>query len=124
MSDKTAPVISVILPVYNVADYIDICMESLVNQTFSDFEMLLINDGSGDGSSAKCHEWAAKDARVRVIDKENEGVAATAGDFGFHVLRMNISFHRTISVFWLCIGTPGTLALMPLDAARRLKRAL
>ena len=77
MSDKTAPVISVILPVYNVADYIDICMESLVNQTFSDFEMLLINDGSGDGSSAKCHEWAAKDARVRVIDKENEGVAAT-----------------------------------------------
>ena len=44
MSDKTAPVISVILPVYNVADYIDICMESLVNQTFSDFEMLLINE--------------------------------------------------------------------------------
>ena len=70
-------------------------------------------------------------ARVANIDLEfrlraarHEGVAATAGNFGFHVLRMNISFHRTISVFWLCIGTPGTLALMPLDAARRLKRAL
>ena len=72
-----APEISVILPVYNVGEYLDICMESLRRQTFGDFEALLINDGSTDGSAARCRAWAERDGRVRFIDKENEGVAVT-----------------------------------------------
>ena len=68
--------ISVILPVYNVADYIDCCMESLLAQTFGDFEALLIDDGSTDSSGAVCEKWAAKDPRVRVIHKENGGVSS------------------------------------------------
>ncbi|MBQ6451708.1 MAG: glycosyltransferase family 2 protein [Solobacterium sp.] len=73
----TKSLISVIIPVYNVEEYIDICLETVVNQTFQNLEILLINDGSTDGSSARCHAWAEKDSRIRVIDKENEGVAAS-----------------------------------------------
>ena len=71
------PMISVILPVYNVGEYLDVCMDSLERQTFSDMEILLINDGSTDDSADRCRSWAQKDDRIRFIDKENEGVAAT-----------------------------------------------
>ena len=71
------PEVSVILPVYNVGEYLDICMESLERQTFRDFEALLINDGSTDDSAVRCRVWAEKDGRIRFIDKENEGVSAT-----------------------------------------------
>ncbi len=69
--------ISVIIPVYNVYEWLDECMESLCSQTFHDFEMILINDGSTDGSGAKCEEWVLKDPRIRYISKENEGLALT-----------------------------------------------
>lgn len=72
-----APEVSVILPVYNVGEYLDVCMESLERQTFRDFEMLLINDGSTDDSPERCRRWAEHDRRIRYIEKENEGVAAT-----------------------------------------------
>ena len=65
--------ISIIIPVYNVAEWLDECMESVVNQTFTDFEVLLIDDGSTDGSGLKCDEWAGRDKRIEVIHKENEG---------------------------------------------------
>ncbi|MCM1047760.1 MAG: glycosyltransferase [Clostridiales bacterium] len=65
--------ISIIIPVYNVYEWIDQCMESVVGQTFSEFEVILINDGSTDGSEKKCEEWAEKDSRIRIITKENEG---------------------------------------------------
>ncbi len=69
--------VSLILPVYNVADYLDRCMESVISQTYRNLEILLINDGSTDGSAEKCREWARKDPRIVFIDKENEGVAKT-----------------------------------------------
>ena len=69
--------VSLILPVYNVENYIDPCLESVTNQTYKDLEILLINDGSTDGSLQKCLEWKEKDPRVKVIDKENEGVSAS-----------------------------------------------
>ena len=69
--DHKAPEISVILPVFNVAGYLDACMESVLAQTFADFEALLIDDGSTDGSGALCDSWAARDGRVRVFHKEN-----------------------------------------------------
>ena len=65
--------ISVIIPVYNVADWLDACMESVVNQTFTEFEVILVDDGSDDGSQDKCRQWAKNDSRVSVITKENEG---------------------------------------------------
>ena len=69
--------VSLILPVYNVADYLDQCMDSVVNQTYRNLEILLINDGSTDRSAEKCLAWAGKDPRIRFIDKDNEGVAKT-----------------------------------------------
>ena len=74
---EAVPEISVIVPVYNVGEYLDICMESIVNQTYPDLEILLIDDGSTDDSPERCMRWAEQDARVRVIRKENEGVAPT-----------------------------------------------
>ena len=74
---KQNPEISVILPVYNVGEYLDVCMESLEGQSFPDFEILLINDGSTDDSGERCRRWAEKDSRIRFIVKENEGVAST-----------------------------------------------
>ena len=72
---KLPPLISVIIPVYNVEDYIDECMERVTGQTFGDLEIILINDGSEDGSKEKCLEWAKKDKRIRFLDQENRGVA-------------------------------------------------
>ena len=72
-----APAISVIVPVYNIGAYLEECMESLARQTFADFEVLLINDGSTDDSPLRCLAWAGKEKRVRFIDKPNEGVAAS-----------------------------------------------
>ena len=71
------PEVSVIVPVYNVEEYLDVCMESLCGQSFKDMEILLINDGSADGSARKCLEWAERDSRIRYVSKENEGVAKT-----------------------------------------------
>lgn len=65
--------ISVIIPVYNVREWIDECMESVVNQTFPDFEVILVNDGSTDGSDIKCQAWVEKDKRITMISKHNEG---------------------------------------------------
>lgn len=68
------PRLSVIVPVYKVAEYLDQCVESILNQTFQDFECILVDDGSPDGCPAICDAWAQRDARIRVIHKPNEGV--------------------------------------------------
>lgn len=70
------PQISVIVPVYNVEKYLSRCIESILSQTFTDFELLLIDDGSTDRSGEICDEYAKKDARIRVLHKENGGVAS------------------------------------------------
>ncbi len=68
--------ISVIVPVYNAEKYIDKCIESILAQTYTEFEVLLINDGSRDTSGTKCDEWAERDARIRVMHQDNKGIAA------------------------------------------------
>lgn len=70
------PKISVIVPVYNAEEYLHRCVDSIFAQTFADFELLLIDDGSKDNSGAICDEYAAKDSRVRVFHKENGGVSS------------------------------------------------
>ena len=70
------PTISIIVPVYNTEKYLHRCIDSILAQTYTDFELLLINDGSTDKSGAICDEYAAKDNRVRVFHKENGGVSS------------------------------------------------
>ena len=70
------PKISVIVPVYKAEQYIRRCVDSILAQTFTDFELLLIDDGSPDNSGAICDEYAAKDSRVKVFHKENGGVSS------------------------------------------------
>lgn len=70
-----SPKVTVIVPVYNVAAYLDNCFESIRGQTLQDFEVIVINDGSKDNSGEICDNWAAKDNRIHVIHKENGGVA-------------------------------------------------
>lgn len=78
--------VSIIVPVYNVSKYIDECVESLVNQSYNNIEILLINDGSKDCSGALCDKWAEKDSRVHVIHKVNGG-AASARNEGLDVAK-------------------------------------
>ena len=68
--------ISVIVPVYRVEKYIHRCIDSILNQTFSDFELILVDDGSPDNCGAICDEYAAKDNRIVVIHQENGGLSA------------------------------------------------
>ncbi len=67
--------ISIIVPVYNVEQYIDKCLESLVNQTFRDIEIIIVDDGSPDNSSAIYNRYAERDQRIKVVKKENAGVS-------------------------------------------------
>ena len=70
------PKISVIVPVYKAEKYLHRCIDSILAQTYTDFELLLIDDGSPDNCGAICDEYAAKDSRVRVFHKENGGVSS------------------------------------------------
>lgn len=69
------PKISVIVPIYKTEKYLDKCIESIVNQTYTDIEIILVDDGSPDNCPAMCDEWAKKDARIKVIHKENGGLS-------------------------------------------------
>ena len=75
-NQSTTPTISVIVPVYNTEKYLRRCIDSVLAQTYQDFELLLIDDGSKDSSGAICDEYAAQDTRVRVFHKENGGVSS------------------------------------------------
>lgn len=70
--------VSVIVPVYNTFDYVDKCIESILNQTYRNIELILINDGSTDGKTGdKCYEWSKKDSRIIFISKKNEHLGPT-----------------------------------------------
>ncbi|WP_078595889.1 glycosyltransferase family 2 protein [Evansella clarkii] len=69
--------ISIIVPVYNLENYLKKCIDSILSQTFTDFELILVNDGSTDSSGILCDSYAAIDNRVKVIHKKNGGVASS-----------------------------------------------
>ena len=69
------PQISVVLPVYNVEEYLRQCLDSLANQTFEDFEVICVNDGSGDSSLSILEEYASEDERFKIISQENKGLS-------------------------------------------------
>ena len=74
--EHRAPLISVIVPIYKTEAYLHQCVDSILGQTFSDFEVILVDDGSPDGCPAICDEYAAKDPRVRVVHKQNGGLVS------------------------------------------------
>lgn len=68
--------ISVIVPVFNVENFIDVCISSLIKQSYSNIEIILVDDGSTDSSSMLCDKWATEDARIKVIHQTNGGLSA------------------------------------------------
>ena len=78
--------VSIIVPIYNIAQYLDRCVQSLVKQTYLDIEIILVDDGSTDNSGKMCDEWEKKDKRIRVIHKINGGLSA-ARNSGIEVAR-------------------------------------
>ena len=69
--------ISVIVPVYNSEQYLDRCIKSIINQTYKNLEILLVDDSSTDNSGAICDAFEEKDCRIKVIHKANEGVSSS-----------------------------------------------
>ena len=70
------PQISVIIPVYKVEQFLGDCIKSILSQTFSNYEIILVDDGSPDNSGKLCDEFAAGDSRIKVVHKENGGVSS------------------------------------------------
>ena len=68
--------ISIIIPVYNVKLYLDNCIQSVIQQSYTDFECILVDDGSTDGSSEICDQWAEKDNRIIIVHQPNGGVSS------------------------------------------------
>ena len=79
--------ISVIVPVYNCVQWLQECIESVLNQTFREFELILVDDGSTDGSAEICDKYAEKYVQVKVFHKENGGGAGEARNYGLRVSR-------------------------------------
>lgn len=80
------PLVSIIVPVYHVEKYLDDCIRSILHQTYSYFELILVDDGSDDSCPQKCEEWGEKDNRIRVIHKINGGLS-DARNAGLEIAR-------------------------------------
>ena len=80
------PIISIIVPIYNVGKYLPKCIESILNQTFKNFELILVNDGSTDNSGVVCDDYEKKDTRIKIIHKSNGGVSS-ARNAGLYVAK-------------------------------------
>lgn len=76
MNTMEQPLVSIIIPVYNAKTHLEACVQSILDQSYKHFELLLINDGSSDGSSELCDELSQKSEKIRVIHKENGGVSS------------------------------------------------
>ena len=74
------PKVSVIIPCYNTEKYLKECLDSVINQTLKDIEIICINDGSTDNSLEILKEYAQKDERIKLIDRENKGVAKSRNE--------------------------------------------
>lgn len=74
--ELTMPLISIIVPIYNVQEYLAKCLDSLVNQTYKNIEIILVDDGSPDQSLSICEEFAQKDTRIKIITQKNSGVTS------------------------------------------------
>lgn len=76
MAESNTDLVSIIVPVYNAAEYLPYCLDSIRGQTYHRLQIILVDDGSTDGSSDICHRYAVKDRRFQVIHQENQGISA------------------------------------------------
>lgn len=76
MSKETRPTFSIVIPVFNTEKYLKDCVDSVLSQSYRDFEVILVDDGSNDSSLAICRQYEAEDRRVKVLHKENGGVSS------------------------------------------------
>lgn len=109
-----------IVPVYKVEKYIDRCVRSILGQTYADFELILVDDGSPDNSPAMCDAWAGQDSRIRVIHKENGGLSSArnagmeiaAGEY-FHFVDSDDVIHPDcLNILMTCIRRTGAEVAM------------
>jgi glycosyltransferase involved in cell wall biosynthesis len=117
------PVISIIVPVHNVDSHLRKCLDSILAQTFTDFEVIVVNDGSSDGSGYICDAYAKQDERVKVMHKEYKGVSAArntgvecaAGDFiGFVDSDDYIDRNMYQTLYQLCLDTQSDISICTL----------
>lgn len=101
------PLISIVTPVYNMERFLPQCIDSILAQTFPDWELILVDDGSTDGSAGICDRYAAKDSRIRVIHKENSG-QADSRNIGVSMARADL-VGFVDSDDWIDPGMYGTL---------------
>ena len=100
------PKVSIIVPVYNVATYLPKCVESILNQTESDIEIILVNDGSTDNSLEICKTLASQDERIVVLDRPNGGASAARNTIDFLWLFDCVYIplrHREILLWLKCV---------------------
>lgn len=76
MSKEARPLVSVIVPIYNTQEFLPRCLDSILNQSYADMEIILVNDGSTDNSIFVCERYAAKDARIQILSQSNQGIIA------------------------------------------------
>ena len=103
------PTVSFIVPVYNVEKYLNQCIHSLISQTFKNFEIVLVDDGSKDESSVLCDDWAKKDSRIKVYHKSNGGLS-DARNYGLERARGEFVVFVDSDDFW--IGNDSLTKLM------------
>ena len=77
---KALPLISIIVPVYNVKDYVEKCLDSICGQSYTNLEIVVVDDGSTDGSGKICDAYASKDRRIKVIHRKNGGLSAARNE--------------------------------------------
>jgi len=108
-----SPKIDLVVPVYNVERYIDNCMESLLSQTYTNYEIILVDDGSTDSSAEKCDDYAKKYEKVKVIHKQNGGLSdarnagmdAVNGEYVAFIDSDDYIAHNSLECFVECIQT-------------------
>lgn len=109
------PIISIIVPVYRDEKYIERCLNSILQQTFKDFELIIVDDGSPDRSGTICDEYATSDPRIHVIHKENgglssarnRGIEATTGEYLFFMDADDVIHPDTLRISYECITQTG-----------------
>lgn len=89
--------ISIIIPVYNVEKYLDECLLSVFNQSYKDWECILVDDGSSDNSGVICDKWSKADSRFICIHQTNQGVSA-ARNIGLKKQKENISYLLIVTI--------------------------
>lgn len=117
-----SPYISVIIPVYNTEKYLESCINSILSQTFTDFEVILVDDGSSDNSSKICDEYVEKDNRIKVIHQKNggtssaryAGVLASCGEYVTFVDSDDELYTDALSI--LVTNTDNTIDILVSDA--------